>query len=235
MFTRHLSATKKGISMHSDPNVDQLAFDVDGVPTLNESSTPSASTVTEPSIPPSSSASALDALLNEYRARATSEREKGTLFEELTRQFLLHDARFAHQFKEVYLARLRAQLEDLQNQREHPLTQDAKLIATISSQMQDLERLEVAVEQRGTLITQYDADVARLDLQLQDMRYDRTHPHPDTCQFYNSTFKTLQPSNEDIASGDSGRRLRLISTRCGISRLTWPSTSTETSRPIINC
>ena len=186
--------------MHSDPNVDQLAFDVDGAPTLNESSTPSASTVTEPSIPPSSSASALDALLNEYRARATSEREKGTLFEELTRQFLLHDARFAHQFKEVYLARLRAQLEDLQNQREHPLTQDAKLIATISSQMQDLERLEVAVEQRGTLITQYDADVARLDLQLQDMRYDRTHPHPDTCQFYNSTFKTLQPSNEDIAA-----------------------------------
>lgn len=89
--------------MHSDPNVDQLAFDVDGVPTPNESSIPSAPTVTEPSTPPSSSASALDTLLNEYRARATSEREKGTLFEELTRQFLLHDARFAHQFKEVYL------------------------------------------------------------------------------------------------------------------------------------
>ena len=50
-----------------------------------------------------SSKSALDALLDEYRARATSEREKGTLFEELTRQFLLHDARFAHQFKEIYL------------------------------------------------------------------------------------------------------------------------------------
>ena len=50
-----------------------------------------------------SSKSALDALLDEYRACATSEREKGTLFEELTRQFLLHDARFAHQFKEIYL------------------------------------------------------------------------------------------------------------------------------------
>ena len=50
-----------------------------------------------------SSKSALDALLDEYRTRATSEREKGTLFEELTRQFLLHDARFAHQFKEIYL------------------------------------------------------------------------------------------------------------------------------------
>ena len=29
MFTRHLSATQKGISMHSDPNADQLAFEVD--------------------------------------------------------------------------------------------------------------------------------------------------------------------------------------------------------------
>ena len=89
--------------MHSDPNADQLAFEVDGAPTPNESSAPSTSAVTEPSTPPSSSANALDTLLNEYRARATSEREKGTLFEELTRQFLLHDARFAHQFKEVYL------------------------------------------------------------------------------------------------------------------------------------
>ena len=89
--------------MHSDPNADQLALEVDGTPTPNDSSAPSTSAVTEPSTPPSSSANALDALLNEYRARATSEREKGTLFEELTRQFLLHDARFAHQFKEVYL------------------------------------------------------------------------------------------------------------------------------------
>ena len=58
---------------------------------------------TAPASSNTSSKSALDALLDEYRARATSEREKGTLFEELTRQFLLHDARFAHQFKEIYL------------------------------------------------------------------------------------------------------------------------------------
>ena len=54
-------------------------------------------------LPTASSASALDSLLNEYRTLATSEHEKGAMFEELTRQFLLHDARFAHQFKEVYL------------------------------------------------------------------------------------------------------------------------------------
>ena len=85
--------------MHSDPNADQFAFEVDGAPTPNKSSAPSTSAITEHSTPPSSSASALDTLLNEYRARATSERAKGTLFEQLTRQFLLHDARFAHQFK----------------------------------------------------------------------------------------------------------------------------------------
>ena len=51
--------------MHSDPKVDQLAFEVDGVPTPNGSSTPSVSTITEPSTPPSSSASALDTLLND--------------------------------------------------------------------------------------------------------------------------------------------------------------------------
>ncbi len=89
--------------MHSDPNADQLAFEVDGAPTPNGSSATSASGITDPSAQPSSSASALESLPNGYRARAKSEREKGTLFEELTRQFLLHDARFAHQFKEIYL------------------------------------------------------------------------------------------------------------------------------------
>ena len=66
---------------------------------LSDDATPTSSNTS----PNASSKSALDALLDEYRARAKSEREKGTLFEELTRQFLLHDARFAHQFKEIYL------------------------------------------------------------------------------------------------------------------------------------
>lgn len=66
---------------------------------LSDEATPTSATTS----PNASSKSALDALLDEHRARANSEREKGTLFEELTRQFLLHDARFAHQFKEIYL------------------------------------------------------------------------------------------------------------------------------------
>ena len=50
MFTRHLSATQKGISMHSDPNADQLAFEVDGASTPNDSSAPSTSAVTAPDL-----------------------------------------------------------------------------------------------------------------------------------------------------------------------------------------
>ena len=70
---------------------------------LSDDTAPASSNTSSSASSNASSKSALDALLDEYRARATSEREKGTLFEELTRQFLLHDARFAHQFKEVYL------------------------------------------------------------------------------------------------------------------------------------
>ena len=70
---------------------------------LSDDATPASANASSNASPNASSKSALDALLDEYRARARSEREKGTLFEELTRQFLLHDARFAHQFKEIYL------------------------------------------------------------------------------------------------------------------------------------
>lgn len=70
---------------------------------LSDEATPSSANASSNTSPNASSKSALDALLDEYRARAKSEREKGTLFEELTRQFLLHDARFAHQFKDIYL------------------------------------------------------------------------------------------------------------------------------------
>ena len=70
---------------------------------LSDDTTPASTNASSIPSPNASSKSALDALLDEYRARAKSEREKGTLFEELTRQFLLHDARFAHQFKEIYL------------------------------------------------------------------------------------------------------------------------------------
>lgn len=70
---------------------------------LSEDTATTSTNASSNASPNTSSKSALDALLDKYHARAASEREKGTLFEELTRQFLLHDAHFAHQFKEIYL------------------------------------------------------------------------------------------------------------------------------------
>lgn len=69
---------------------------------LSEDTATTSTNASSNASPNTSSKSALDALLDKYHARAASEREKGTLFEELTRQFLLHDAHFAHQFKEIY-------------------------------------------------------------------------------------------------------------------------------------
>ena len=70
---------------------------------LSEDTATTSTNASSNASPNTSSKSALDALLDKYHARAKSEREKGTFFEELTRQFLLHDAHFAHQFKEIYL------------------------------------------------------------------------------------------------------------------------------------
>ena len=70
---------------------------------LSEDTATTSTNASSNASPNTSSKSALDALLDKYHARAASERERGTLFEELTRQFLLHDAHFAHQFKEICL------------------------------------------------------------------------------------------------------------------------------------
>ena len=70
---------------------------------LSEDTATTSTNASSNASPNTPSKSAVDALLDKYRAHATSEREKGTLFEELTRQFQLHDAHFAHQFKEIYL------------------------------------------------------------------------------------------------------------------------------------
>lgn len=101
---------------------------------------------------------------------------------------------------EAYLKNLQTQLEQLQQQRQEILAKDTTLIAAISDQTKSLEILQVASEQRRTLITQYDADLARLDLQLQGMLHDQAHPHPDTCQFCHSSIDAAPPTDGEIAA-----------------------------------
>ncbi|WP_195224886.1 AAA family ATPase [Schaalia turicensis] len=113
---------------------------------------------------------------------------------------------------DAYLKILQTQLEQLQKQRQEILALDNKLIEQISDQTKELQIQQVASEQRRTLITQYDADLARLDLQLQGMRHDQAHPHPDTCQFCHSTIDAKPPTNQEITAFETEiariRRLR---------------------------
>ncbi|WP_368095488.1 hypothetical protein, partial [Bifidobacterium adolescentis] len=48
------------------------------------------------------------------------------------------------------------------------------------------------------LISQYESDAARLDLQLQAMKHARTHAYPTTCQFCHSSIHMSAPTEQDI-------------------------------------
>ena len=91
----------------------------------------------------------------------------------------------------------------VEQQRQTLLDQDARTISHISQLNQQYEHLEVLIRQRKVLISQYESDAARLDLQLQAMKHARTHAYPTTCQFrytfhshvcakLNRTFSRLQ-------------------------------------------
>lgn len=98
------------------------------------------------------------------------------------------------------LSALRDEADELDRQRQDLLERDAKTIADISQLSQTIERLTVLITQRETLIGQYDADVARLDFQVQAMRQSRNQPYPDTCQFCHSPILISPPGEDDITA-----------------------------------
>lgn len=75
---------------------------------------------------------------------------------------------------------------------------DAHTISHISQLNQQYEHLEVLIRQRKVLISQYESDAARLDLQLQAMKHARTHAYPATCQFCHSPIHMSVPTEQDI-------------------------------------
>lgn len=78
------------------------------------------------------------------------------------------------------------------------LPRDAHTISHISQLNQQYEHLEVLIRQRKVLISQYESDAARLDLQLQAMKHARTHAYPATCQFCHSPIHMSVPTEQDI-------------------------------------
>lgn len=66
------------------------------------------------------------------------------------------------------------------------------------SLINNMSNLEVLIRQRKVLISQYESDAARLDLQLQAMKHARTHAYPTTCQFCHSSIHMSAPTEQDI-------------------------------------
>lgn len=110
------------------------------------------------------------------------------------------EARKQGRTPEDYLSELQRALEQLEKKREEVLSRDADVLDTITSARQEARQYEVAIRQRSMLLTQYDADLSRLDLQVQALQHDHDTPHPDTCQFCHSPIEYQPPSKEEIRS-----------------------------------
>ncbi|MEW6903232.1 AAA family ATPase [Trueperella pyogenes] len=99
---------------------------------------------------------------------------------------------------QFYMAELRETLEQLENQRREIIIEDEACVKRISDLNQTAQTLEVSVGQLHTLLTQYEADLGRLDLRLQSLRHDHETPQPDTCQFCHSKIDAPEVSAHTI-------------------------------------
>lgn len=114
---------------------------------------------------------------------------------------------------EAYAQQLHDTIETLNLRRRYIISQDSQVVEQISELNQELEQISVRITQGETLISQYDADLARLDLQLQVLRHNREHPYPDTCQFCHSTIQMKPPSDEDITAREAeAKRIHMLRT-----------------------
>lgn len=98
----------------------------------------------------------------------------------------------------TYLEDLHKKALHVEQQRQTLLNRDAHTISHISQLNQQYEHLEALIRQRKVLISQYESDAARLDLQLQAMKHARTHAYPATCQFCHSPIHMSVPTEQDI-------------------------------------
>ena len=101
---------------------------------------------------------------------------------------------------QFYMAELGTTLEQLEVERREIIAGDEQCVRRISELNQQAQLLEVGTSQRRTLLTQYDADLARLDLRLQGMRYGHAHPQKDSCQFCHSQIDAPEPTAEEIGA-----------------------------------
>lgn len=83
----------------------------------------------------------------------------------------------------TYLEDLHKKALHVEQQRQTLLNRDAHTISHISQLNQQYEHLEVLIRQRKVLISQYESDAARLDLQLQAINMPAHMPIPPHVSF----------------------------------------------------
>ena len=111
----------------------------------------------------------------------------------------------------AYMKQLQIELAEIMQQRQDLIENDRNTVSRMTRTYKDLSEHEVLLTQRRALVSQYQADVARLDLQLQVMNHDRRHPQIATCQFCNSTIDAPETTIEELANAEKEiQRIRVL-------------------------
>lgn len=84
---------------------------------------------------------------------------------------------------EAFAAKLRSYLNEIMSARERVLAEDALVMQQLNEVDEQLPELEVLAAQRGKLVTQYQADLDRLEFQLKAAAQQVAEPDEHTCAF----------------------------------------------------
>lgn len=101
-----------------------------------------------------------------------------------------------------YLDDLRRKLQALLDQRTELLEKDAADIGLLTSSEEHLVELEVRLHQQETLLSQYTADIARLELIREELTHRLEHPVATVCGFCSHEVPPQQIDPEDVEKID---------------------------------
>lgn len=98
-------------------------------------------------------------------------------------QQLLEQAAQQGHTLDAFAVKLRSDLDKIMSARERILTEDASITQQLNEVTQQLPELEVLAAQRGKLVTQYQADLNRLEFQIQATQQHVAESDEHTCAF----------------------------------------------------
>lgn len=103
-------------------------------------------------------------------------------------QHILEQAAQQGHTLEAFATKLRSELDEIMSVRERILADDALITQQFNAVNQQLPELEVLAAQRGKLVTQYRADLDRLEFQLQAAEQHVAESDEHTCAFCGSHY-----------------------------------------------